>query len=107
MKGKLARNSLGTAAMLSLRLATQATVLVLLTRLLGPGFYGSYAALASLVLILGMLPNLGAGFIMLARGRHGPAGIADVWRYAWPTIVALGTLLLVVYVLAARHLTDP
>lgn len=107
MKGKLARNSLGTAAMLGLRLATQATVLVLLTRLLGPGFYGSYAALASLVVILGVLPNLGAGFVMLARGRHGTAGIADVWRYAWPTIVALGTLLIVVYVLAARHLTDP
>ena len=92
--------------MLGLRVATQAMVLVLLTRLLGPHVYGSFAALASLAVVLGMLPNLGAGFVMLARNAHGASGIADVWRYAWPLTVLLGLALLVVYVVIARFVTD-
>lgn len=107
MRGRLVRSSLQTGVMLGLRVATQAVVLVLLTRLLGPYVYGNFAAVASLAVILGLLPSLGAGFVMLARGTHDETGIADVWRYAWPMTVVLGLLLLLVYVVAASAITRP
>jgi O-antigen/teichoic acid export membrane protein len=107
VKGKLARSSLQTSVLLSLRILTQATVLVLLTRLLGPRLYGSFAAVASLAVVLGLLPNLGAGFVMLARITRDDAGTADVWRYAWPMTVLLGLLLLLVYIVAAGCITRP
>lgn len=107
MKGKLARSSLQTSVLLSLRMLTQAAVLVLLTRLLGPRLYGSFAAAASLAVVLGLLPNLGAGFVMLARITRDDAGTADVWRYAWPMTVLLGLLLLLVYIVAADYITRP
>ena len=107
MKGRLVRSSLQTSVMLGLRVVTQAVALVLLTRLLGPRVYGNFAAVASLAVILGLLPNLGAGFVMLARGTRDETGIADVWRYAWPMTVVLGLLLLLVYVLAAGFITRP
>jgi O-antigen/teichoic acid export membrane protein len=105
MKGKLARSSLQTSALLGLRVLTQAGVLVLLTRLLSPRVYGNFAAVASLAVVMGLLPNLGAGFVMLARNARSETGVADVWRYAWPVTVLLGALLLVVYVVTARFVT--
>ena len=107
MRGKLARSSLRTSALLGLRILTQAVVLVLLTRLLGPRLYGSFAAVASLAVVLGLLPNLGAGFVMLARSTRDGSGTADVWRYAWPMTVLLGLFLLVVYVVTAGYITRP
>lgn len=107
MKGRLARSSLQTTALLGLRILTQAAVLVLLTRLLGPRLYGSFAAAASLAVVLGLLPNLGAGFVMLARNTRDDAGTADVWRYAWPLTVLSGLFLLVVYVISAGYITRP
>ncbi|MBT2143290.1 MULTISPECIES: polysaccharide biosynthesis C-terminal domain-containing protein [unclassified Rhodanobacter] len=82
-------------------------MLVLLTRLLGPRIYGSLAAVASLAVVLGLLPNLGAGFVMLARNTNDDSGTADVWRYAWPMTVLLGLFLLVAYVIAAGYITRP
>ena len=93
--------------MLGLRVLTQAASLVLLTRLLGPRIYGSFIAAASLAIILGLLPNLGAGFVMLARQARSSAGIAEVWRYAWPLTVLLGLVLLVVYVIVAGLVSNP
>ena len=107
MKGRLARSSLQTTALLGLRILTQAAVLVLLTRLLGPRLYGSFAAVASLAVVLGLLPNLGAGFVMLARNTRDDSGTADVWRYAWPMTALLGLFLLTVYVVAAGYITTP
>ncbi|WP_114241718.1 lipopolysaccharide biosynthesis protein [Dyella sp. C9] len=108
MKGRLARASLKTAIMLGLRVATQAGTLILLTRLLGPSRYGNYAAAASLAIVLGTLPNLGSGYIMLSRVSRGPSAIAGVWRYAWPLTVLLGLALLVAFVFASSCLvTDP
>jgi len=101
MKGALARSSLMTGGVLGLRVVTQAAVLVLLTRLLGPGLFGAFAAAASLAVVLGIIPSLGAGFIMLARAPQSPDAVVDVWRYAWPMTMGLGLLLLLVYVPAA------
>lgn len=108
MRGRLARDSIKTAAMLCLRVLVQAGTLVLLTRLLGPGRYGNYAAAASLAIVMGTLPNLGSGYIMLGQAARGPDAIASVWRYAWPLTALLGLCLLAVYVFVSGHLvTDP
>ncbi|WP_108470806.1 lipopolysaccharide biosynthesis protein [Rhodanobacter thiooxydans] len=107
MKGPLARSSLQTSVMLGLRVMTQAMVLVLLTRLLGPRAYGSFAAAASLAVVLGLLPNFGAGFVMLARNAHDANGTAAVWRYAWPMTASFGLLLLGVYIVVAGFVTRP
>lgn len=105
VKGALARSTLKTGAMLGLRVVTQATVLVLLTRLLGPGAYGDFVAVASLAVMLGLLPNLGAGFIMLSRSATGRDAVASVWSYAWPLSTVLGLILLSGFVIAARFVT--
>lgn len=104
MNGKLARNAFRTSVMLVLRLLTQATTLVLLTRLLGPGVYGDFAAISSLAVLLGTVPTLGAGYIMLSRGSRAAGATADVWRYAWPMTLIIGALLLVPYVVAGSAL---
>lgn len=69
--------------------------------------YGNFSAAASLAVVLGLLPNLGSGFVMLARSVNGESGIAEIWRYAWPMTGLLGLLLLVVYVGVASFITDP
>lgn len=107
MRGRLARSSLQTGALLGLRVITQAGVLVLLTRLLGPQLYGRFVAIASLAILLGVLPSLGAGFVMLARSVRDEASAADTWRYAWPMTAMLGVLLLGVYMGVARFITVP
>ncbi|GFZ93913.1 lipopolysaccharide biosynthesis protein [Dyella caseinilytica] len=107
MKGQLALSSLKTTFWLGVRIVTQATVLVLLTRILGPQVFGNFSAIASLALIIGTLPTFGSGFVMLARRAQDANGIGAVWRYAWPTTLSVGIALLVVYVLIARLLTTP
>ncbi len=107
MIGRLSRSSLQTGVMLGLRVVTQAASLVLLTRLLGPRTYGNFVAVASLAVVLGLLPNLGAGYVMIARRARDEGGSAAVWRYAWPMTVLLGLLLLIVYIVAAKYITTP
>ncbi len=102
MRGKLARSSLQTGVLLGLRVLTQAAVLILLTRLLGPQTYGEFAAAASLAVVLGILPNLGSGYVMMARAPRGQDAVGEIWRYAWPLTVLLGLLLLIAYLPAAR-----
>ncbi|HEX7816101.1 lipopolysaccharide biosynthesis protein [Dyella sp.] len=106
MIGKLARSSLQTTAVLALRLATQAATLVLLTRLLQPALYGHYAAAASLAVVLGMLSSLGSGYVLLSRASGNLARAADTWRYAWPLTLAMGVVLILIYLPIALWLTD-
>lgn len=100
----LLRSGLLTGGVLGLRIVTQALTLVLLTRLLGPLVFGSFAAAASLAVVMGILPNFGAGFVMMARASRGSAAVDDVWRYAWPMTVMLGVVLLGIYLPLAQLL---
>jgi O-antigen/teichoic acid export membrane protein len=97
MKGALARASLFTAVVLGLRMTTQGALLILLTRLLKPYFYGSYAAAASLGVILGALSSLGAGYVLMSRATKRAEEVAELWRYAWPLTVTLGCALVPLY----------
>lgn len=92
------------AALLGLRVATQAIALLLVVRLLGPNFYGSYVAPAALAVVLGILSTMGAGLIMMVRAPKGSDAVADVWSYAWPLTVAVGAILFALYLPAAHYI---
>jgi len=106
-KRSLTHSSLLTMVVLGIRLATQAGSLVLMARLLGPALYGQIAAAVSLALVAGIIPNLGAGLVLMSRmaheSEHAPA---DVWSYTWPLHLAVGFVLLAAYVLVAPAITD-
>ena len=104
MRGRLARSSLQTSVVLGLRVATQAATLLLLVRLFDPQVYGNLVAAATLAVVLGILPSLGSGFVLMARTPGNSGATADVWRYAWPMTASLGLLLLACYLPAARLL---
>lgn len=106
MPNALARSSLLTAGTLVLRVVTQAAALTLSARLLGPHWYGVIAAAASLAILLGIVPNVGAGLVVIARARRQADAAAEMWRYAWPQHLVLGPTVSVVYVFAANHLTS-
>jgi len=97
MIGKLARSSLLTAGVLGLRLATQAATLLLMTRLLQPAIYGHYASVAALAVVMGLLPSLGSGYVLLSKASGNLTAAADIWRYAWPLTAGMGVLLWPIY----------
>jgi O-antigen/teichoic acid export membrane protein len=97
VKGRLAKTSMRTTFMLCLRVGTQAVTLIILSRLLAPSAYGSYAAAASLAVVLGTLPSFGSGYILLTRAARDKDAAADTWRYAWPLTLLFGTLLILAY----------
>lgn len=94
MIGTLARSTARTTVVLVLRLVTLAASLVLLARLLPPELYGPYAALASLAVLLGLLPTLGCGYIMLSQASRDSKAIEYIWRAAWPLSLCVGAILL-------------
>lgn len=106
MIGKLARSSVLTASVLGLRLVTQAATLLLMTRLLQPAIYGHYASAAALAVVMGLLPNLGSGYVLLSKASGDQAAAADIWRYAWPLTVAVGALLWPIYLGLAFWLSE-
>lgn len=109
MQGRLARSSLQTSGILALRVATQAAILLLLVRLFDPGIYGNLVAASALAVVLGILPSLGAGYVLMARTPANIDASSGVWRYAWPMTALLGLLLLGCYLPAARFVggSDP
>lgn len=106
MIGKLARNSALTAGVLALRLVTQAATLVLLTRLLQPAIYGHYASVAALAVVMGLLPSLGSGYVLLSKASGDLAATANLWRYAWPLTAGMGALLWPIYIGLALWLSE-
>lgn len=104
--GPLARSSVFTTGILGLRLVTQAIALVALTRLLGPTDYGHFASVAALAVVMGTLPSLGSGYVLLKRAAGQPSEVAHTWRYAWPLTFATGLLLLAVYLVMGRWLSS-
>lgn len=106
MIGTLARSSVLTTGVLALRLITQAATLVLLTRLLQPALYGHYASVASLAVVMGLLPSLGSGYVLLSRASGNLSAAAGIWRYAWPLTTGIGVLLWPIYIGLAFWLSE-
>jgi len=105
VKGALARSSLRTIAIMAVRIATQGVTLILVTRLLGPAIYGGYVAAASLAMILGLLPNMGSGYILMARAARDRNTVADTWSYGWPLSLVLGGVLALIFPFVSIGLT--
>ena len=103
MQGRLARSSLQTSVVLGLRVVTQAATLLLVVRLFDPQVYGNLVAAGTLAVVLGILPSLGSGYVLMARTPGNAGATAEVWRYAWPMTTLFGLLLLAGY-LPAAHL---
>lgn len=105
MIGKLARSSLVTIGVLGLRMLTQAATLVLITRLLGPSLYGDYMAAASLAVVAGLIPNLGSGYVLMARTASEGHSAVETWRYGWPLSISIGAFLCLGFPFVAQLLT--
>jgi O-antigen/teichoic acid export membrane protein len=97
---------MATTGILALRVTTQALTLVLVTHLLGPATYGDYMAAASLAVVLGLIPNLGAGYVLMARAAREGVHAVENWRYGWPLSICLGTLLTLAFPFLALAITQ-
>lgn len=97
---------MATTGVLALRVATQALTLVLVTRLLGPATYGDYMAAASLAVVLGLIPNLGSGYVLMARAAREGEEAVENWRYAWPLSLSIGGVLTLAFPFLARTVTQ-
>ncbi|MDH1007820.1 polysaccharide biosynthesis C-terminal domain-containing protein [Pseudomonas nicosulfuronedens] len=104
MIGALARSTFDTSLILGLRLLTLAGSLILLTHLMPPAIYGPYAALAALATLLGLVPTLGCGYLMLAASAQGREAVEDIWCGAWPASLGVATVLLGGFLLLAHAL---
>lgn len=102
MSNVLARSTLKTGAILGARVAAQAISLILLTRVFGAQNYGPLISAVSLATVLGILSTLGSGYVMLLMAPRKADAVADVWRYAYPLTLALGFVLLALYLPCAR-----
>jgi O-antigen/teichoic acid export membrane protein len=87
-----------------MRLLTQAASLLILARALGPSNYGLLAAATSLAVILGIIPSLGAGYVLLSRLEGDDRACQDVWSYSWPLTTMIGITLTVPYAWACRSI---
>ena len=97
MPGPIALATLRTSAVLGLRLAVQAGNLLLVARLLGPQQFGAFAGIAALAVLLGALSTFGTHLVLLGEMSKDPARREQVLRYALPTTLLCGGVLLVVY----------
>ena len=97
MPHSLAQSSLRTIVMMAARIIVQGSTLIFVTRALGPAIYGGYIAAASLAVVLGLIPNLGSGYILMTRASHSPSAVTDTWSYGWPLSLALGTVLSILF----------
>lgn len=103
--GKLARSSIATIGILGMRMLTQAATLILVTRLLGPSLYGDYMAAASLAVVAGLVPNLGSGYVLMARAASEGHSAVETWRYGWPLSICIGTVLCLCFPFLAHVFT--
>jgi len=67
LKGPIARSTLRTTVVYGCRILTQASLLLLVARLLPPDAYGAFASTVALAYLLGALTNLGAPVFLLSR----------------------------------------
>jgi O-antigen/teichoic acid export membrane protein len=104
LSGPLARATLSTSAVLSLRLLIQAGFLLMLTRLLGTAMFGVFSGVAALAVLLGSLSSAGTHLVLLAEVSVAPGGREPVLRYALPVSLAAGLLLLLLYMALALPL---
>lgn len=106
MKGPIARGTIRTSAVFAARLLVQAATLILLARWLGPHQFGLFAGAASLAAMLGTLATFGMHTVLVRAAARDPEQAIVVWRYAVPSTLAFGTLLLTIYLIVTPRFLD-
>lgn len=97
MKGPITRGTICTTFVLGLRLLIQAGTLLLVARMLGPYQFGAFAGVAALAVILGSLSTFGTHLVLLGEVAKEPTRRQEVLRYALPTTLLSGGILLTIY----------
>lgn len=95
--GPIARATFRTSLALGLRLMAQASTLLLVARMLGPGQFGSYAAITALAVLLGSFSTFGTHLVLLAEVAKNPTSRGPILAYAVPTTFIAGSFLLLLY----------
>jgi O-antigen/teichoic acid export membrane protein len=104
LSGPLARATLGTSAILFMRLLVQAGFLLMVTRLLGTELFGVFSGVASLAVLLGALATAGTHLVLLSEVSVNVDRRNAVLRYALPVSLVSGVLLLSLYMALALPL---
>lgn len=104
MKGPIASATIRTSAVLGLRLIAQTGTLLLVARMLGPDQFGAFAGVAALAVMLGTLSTFGTHLVLLGEVAKEPRRREQVLRYALPTTLLCGGVLLLGFLLLSRWL---
>lgn len=94
MTTSIGRKTLHTTAALGLRLAVQASNLLVVTRILGPEGFGAFAGIAALAVTLGTLSSFGTHLVLLREMSLKPERGDEVLPFALGTTAFFGGLLL-------------
>lgn len=102
MIGPIALATIRTSAVLGLRLLVQAGTLLLVARLLGPEQFGAFVGVGALAVMIGTVSTFGTHLVLLGEMSKDSARRVQVLRYALPTTLLLGCMLLLVFVLICQ-----
>jgi O-antigen/teichoic acid export membrane protein len=98
-QGPIAKGTMRTTSVLGMRLLVQACTLLLVTRMLGPQQFGAFAGIAALAVMLGAFASFGTNVVLLGEVSKAPGRRGEVLKYAVPTTLSCGGVLLVAYLL--------
>lgn len=98
-QGPIAKGTIRTTFVLGLRLLVQAGTLLLVARMLGPQQFGAFAGIAALAVMLGAFASFGTNVVLLGEVSKAPGRREEVLKYAVPTTLSCGGILLVAYLL--------
>ncbi|MEQ5837397.1 oligosaccharide flippase family protein [Marinobacter sp. NFXS9] len=97
LKGPIALGTIRTGMVLGLRLLLQAGNLLLVARMLGPDFFGIFAGIAALAVLLGTLSTFGTQLVLLGEVSKDPRNRDGVLSYAIPTTMLFAGFMLLLY----------
>ena len=99
MKGTIARAAVRTSAVLGFRLLIQAGSLLIVAKLLGPAYYGAFAAMTALAVTLGALSTFGTHLTLLRETSRSPIDAISLVPMGLATTVLCGGILLFLFLI--------
>jgi O-antigen/teichoic acid export membrane protein len=105
--GRLFRGTFALTAGLGVRTLIQATMFILVARILGVSDYGAFSAVLALAAAIGQLGAFGAHTVMLRDVARAPGTFSSAWGRTLGAIALTGPLLLLVYGTLAFFLLPP
>lgn len=102
MRGPIARATIQTSAVLSLRLIAQAGTLLIVARLLGPEDFGVFAGITALAAMMGTMSTFGMHLTLLRELSKSPNRRDEMLPQALATTLTCGGLLFLIFLSAAN-----